>query len=110
MNYDNDILMIGRELTVYRNDTMNPIKITIAPEVAAFNEAVEQADFLTDYTCDTYSAMNLLIKLENIGSYPESSRILQKAIAGLAIKRNEGLAKNIAIMDQIIKENGLIKR
>ncbi len=66
---------------------MRTTKINISPAMREFNEAVETADALTDYKCDTYSAMELLIKLENTGGFPENTNALANAMAGIAVKR-----------------------
>ena len=62
-------------------------KLEISPEMQAFNDAVETADVLLDHSCDRYSAIELLIKLENQGCYPYACRALAEAMAAIAVKR-----------------------
>jgi len=66
---------------------MKPTKIQISPEVAAFNDAVETADALTDFRFDQESAQGLLSRLNEEGVYPYNSEALRQAICRLAIKR-----------------------
>ena len=87
MNYDNDMQMIGRELMVYNQIAMHT-KITITPQMREFNDAVQQADALTDGQFDQEPAVVLLDRLHQMKIYPHSARHLAEAIAGIAVKKD----------------------
>lgn len=59
-------------------------KITISPEIQAFNDAVETADTLTDFRFDQDSAEVLLQGLRAEKDYPYNAEALAEAMAGIA--------------------------
>ncbi len=64
---------------------MKPTKIQISPAMREFNEAVEHADFMTDYNFDQECACVLLDRLNQAKCYPGSALILKSAMAGIAV-------------------------
>ena len=65
---------------------MPKTKITITPEMREYNEMVEHADFLTDYQFDHEPALVLLERLQQAKAYPNSAKMLARAIVGLSVK------------------------
>ena len=62
-------------------------KIPITPQMREFNDAVQEADALTDGQFDQEPAVVLLERLHQMKIYPHSARHLAEAIAGVAVKR-----------------------
>ena len=62
-------------------------KISITPQMREFNDAVQEADALTDGRFDQEPAVVLLERLHQMKIYPHSARHLAEAIAGIAVKR-----------------------
>ena len=63
---------------------MNPIKITIAPEVRAFNREVQAADQMLEYKFDD-QPVEVLVQQLNIAEMPAHANCLLIASAKLAI-------------------------
>ena len=66
---------------------MKPIKIQITPAMREFNDAVQEADALTDGVFDHQPVSVLLDALRQLKVYPHCTRHLAEAMANLAIKR-----------------------
>jgi hypothetical protein len=62
-------------------------KLEISPEVQAFNDAVQEADALTDGQFDQEPACVLLDRLQQMRIYPYTARALAEAMAAIAVKR-----------------------
>ncbi len=61
-------------------------KIEISPAMREFNEAVEHADYCTEYRFDTLDASELNHHAR-IEGYSVAAQLLSKAMVDLAIKR-----------------------
>lgn len=68
---------------------MNPIKIQITRAMREFNDAIQEADALTDGQFDQEPACVLLDRIQQMRIYPHTARALAEAMANLAIKRQE---------------------
>ena len=62
-------------------------KLEISPEMQAFNDAVQEADALTDGQFDQEPATVLLDRLQQMRIYPYTARALAEAMAAISIKR-----------------------
>ena len=66
---------------------MKNSQIPITPQMREFNDAVQEADALTDGRFDQEPAVVLLDRLQQMKIYPHSARHLAEAMAGIAVKK-----------------------